>query len=64
MNEDKYDTNGIGARLKHERAIRKVSKAQAAKEIGINVVTLSRIEMGYGCHYGTALFIIKWIERL
>ena len=54
---------GIGGRLKHERAIRKISKAQAAKEIGINVVTLGRIELGYDCHYDTALLIIKWIER-
>lgn len=60
---NKLTGGGIGQKLKHERLIRKVSKAQVAKETGINVATIARIELGYGCHYSTALLIIKWIER-
>lgn len=54
---------GLGARLKQEREIRKVSIAQVARETGMNPTTIKRIELGYDCHYATSLILIKWIER-
>ncbi|MEM9015965.1 MAG: helix-turn-helix transcriptional regulator [Verrucomicrobiota bacterium] len=54
----------IGNRLKRERLNRNVSQATLASEAGVSRKTITNIETGEGCSFGTLLAVLRVLDRL
>jgi DNA-binding XRE family transcriptional regulator len=57
--EEKKDSPRINNRLREFRIERMMSKAELARKAGLSVLTVARIEKGYGCRMDTKRKILK-----
>lgn len=45
------------------RRRRRLTLKQAAAEMGCAIMTVHRVENGLGCHIGTLIALLAWMDR-
>ena len=53
----------LGILLKRYRMWREITVRELAKEIGVPIATLSRVENGKRCDSGTLLLLLLWMHQ-